>query len=340
MRNLSPEHAVGARTAFSDTGGASTAEIWERRTRGRSIAFAAALTGVDMFSLRNFLTISLAASDEAAEMLKQMEHVFRTLTTTIATESERCILSVRGPILWSETITARANALGNEDVFVCGTSSRSFDTVENRFLVSALESISKAERVLRSPEIVTSLPDEVCERARSAALLARKWRNGPRLADVPARRLTARDAARLRGSRRLARLTSVVAFSDRQSEPLDVPAVIDMSDEWTRRYHDFVLWVASEVATQIRLPGRLTCFEGGIWAGPISFRHPLSSGGTPAGLAIRGIPLLPPSGVVDGSPWQSDLPSGGIVVSSKRDVERLMQRLAGPATGSGRQRPL
>ncbi|MGB6059439.1 MAG: hypothetical protein WBF71_14370 [Microthrixaceae bacterium] len=338
---MSPETAVGSRTAFSDTGGASTADIWERRARGsRSIAFAAALTGVDMFSLRNLLTISLAASDEAEEMLKQMEHIFRTLTTTISTESERCILSVRGPILWSETITARANALGNEDVFVCGTSSRSFDTVENRFLVAALESIAKAERVLRSPETVTSLPEEVCERARNAAMLAKKWRDGPRLADVAARRLTARDTARLRGSRRLARLASVVAFFDHQSDPLEAQAVIDMSDEWTRRYHDFVLGVATEVATHIRLPGRLTCFEGAVWAGPISFRHPSASGDAPAGLAIRGIPLLPPAGVVDGSPWQSDLPPGGIVVSSKRDIARLMQRLAEPATGSGRQRPL
>lgn len=293
-----------------------------------------------MFSLRNSLSISLAASDEADEMLNQMEYVFRTLTTTTATDSERCILSVRGPILWSETITARANALGNEDVFVCGTSSRSFDTVENRFLVAALESIANAGRVLRSPETVTSLPEDVCERARNAALRARKWRNEPRLADVPARRLTTRDAARLRGSRRLARLASVVAFCDRQSEPLEGQAVLDMCDDWTRRYHDFVLWVASEVATQTRLPARLTCFEGGLWAGPISFRHPSASGGTPAGLAIRGIPLLPPAGLVDGSPWQSELPSGGIVVSSKRDVERLMQRLAGPATKSGRQRPL
>jgi hypothetical protein len=75
-----------------------------------------------------------------------MELRIRTLPTTVATSSERCVNSVRGPIMWAETITARANALGNDDVFVCMTTARSFDTVENQLLVEALDSIAAASR--------------------------------------------------------------------------------------------------------------------------------------------------------------------------------------------------
>lgn len=333
MRNLLLE------SELDEDLGAATAEIWGRRTRGtRSIAFAAALTGVEMLWLRDYFSILLAASKESAKLLDDMEFLFRTLTTTVETGSERCILSVRGPVLWSETITARANSLGNEDVFVCGISSRSFDTVENRFLVTALESIARAERVLRNPEMVPSISEETRERAREAAKQAKRWRNGPRLVGVSAKHLTSRETARLRGSRRLARMASVVAVGEREADPFEAHDVVAMSDEWTCRYHKFVMWVAGEVATLTRLPAKLTCFEGGIWAGPISFRHPLAPGGTPAGLAIRGVPLLPPSGVIEGSPWESELPTGGIVISSKRDIERLMGRLDGPATSSIGQR--
>ncbi len=339
-----PEAAVpGAANpdSVTSTDGASTAQIWERRTRGsRSVPFAAALTGMDPLVLRNFVSISLAASREATELLAHMEFLFRTLTTTIATESERCVLSVRGPVLWSETITARANALGNEDVFVCGASSRSFDTVENRVLVEALEDIARARKVLRNPDLVTSLSEDVQRRAAVAAEEAAAWRNGPRLSEVSGRRLSSRDVTRMKGSRRLARMATVMALRERHAEPFAVDDVIAMSDPWTRELHDFALWVVSEVADHIRLPARLTYFEGGIWTGPISFRHPAAAGGAPAGLAIRGIPLLPPSSRFEAAPWKSGFPKGGVVVSSKRDVARIVGRMGAIATASGPQRPL
>lgn len=329
MRNSLPE---------SGFPGESTATIWDRRTRGtRSVAFAAALTGVESSLIRSHLSVSLAASDEAAELLDRMEFLFRTLTTTIASESERCILSVRGPVLWSETITARANALGNEDVFVCATSKRSFDTVENRVLVAALDAIAGATRALQDPDSIM-LPGATLERAEQAARLAKKWRSGPRLAEVSGSSLSSRDTARLRGSRRMSRMAAVLAVIERQAEPFEAAEIIDMSDTWTRRYHDFVLWAIAEISGHVRLPSKLTCFEGGIWAGPVSFRHPSAMGGTPSGLAFRGIPLLPPSDLLDGAPWELKLPTSGIVASSRRDIERLMGRLSGAATSAGYQR--
>ena len=102
-------------------------------------------------------------------------------------EAERCINSVRGPVLWSETITARANALGNEDVFVCSITNRSFDTVENRLLVSALDAIARADRALRGPT-GDKVPDEDAARISAVAREAASWRAHPRLKDVRSRR--------------------------------------------------------------------------------------------------------------------------------------------------------
>lgn len=337
-----PDEAAASGAATSGAAGVSTAEIWSRRTRGsHTVAFATSLTGISASKLNNFVSVSLAASDEASRLLDDMESLFRTMATTIGTQSERCVNSIRGPVLWAETITARANALGNDDVFVCGTSSRSFDTVENRVLAAALESIAKAEKVLRGPgRDDVALPDDVCERALRSAMLAKKWRNGPRLAEVSTRRLSGREMAHLKGSRRLARMSAVVAVRDRQAEPFEPSHIVEMSDSWTREFHDFVVSTVAELSKHMRLPHKLTCFEGAIWAGPVSFRHPAAAGGAPVGLALRGIPLLPPSSVTEGSPWEGELPAGGILVTSKRDVERIAGRVGKLAAVGGPQRLL
>jgi hypothetical protein len=128
--NSSPESAIAA---LRDDAGRATAQLWDRRARGtHAVSYAAALIGGDVATLSDALSITLAASPEATTLLDGMELRIRTLPTGVDTHPERCIYSVRGPILWSEPITARANALGNEDVFVCSHTSRSFDTVENR----------------------------------------------------------------------------------------------------------------------------------------------------------------------------------------------------------------
>ena len=148
-------------------------------------SYAAALIGDDVATLTDAVSITLAASPEAAALLDGMEFRVRTLPTTVHTSAERCVNSVRGPILWSETITARANALGNDDVFVCSTTSRSFDTVENRVLVGALEAIARAGRALRGPT-GQKVPSDAAEQIASAAEEAANWRQHPRLVDIRA----------------------------------------------------------------------------------------------------------------------------------------------------------
>lgn len=323
--------------AVDGADGSATASLW--RARGRSshaIASAAALIGSDIARLTDAVSIAIAASPEATALLDGMELRVRTLPTGVTTTPERCVFSVRGPVMWSETITARANALGNEDVFVCSITSRSFDTVENRVLVAALETIARAGRALRSDTGAKVDPREAA-RIGAVAAEAARWRSHPRLAGVQGGRLRGRDLSRLRGGHRLARMAPVLSIRNRVSEPFVDEDLVGLADPWTRRYHAFVLRVLDILGRSVRLPATMSLSDGGLWWGTVSWRHPAASGGTPPGLCYRGIPLLPPADVVEGAPWATAVPAEGVRLFSGDDVERLGERLG--AGSPGRRTP-
>jgi hypothetical protein len=279
------------------SGPEATAELWRRRPRGvPALAAATALTGIDLARLADATAIALAASPEARTLLDGMELRIRTLTTTVRTRVERCIHEVRGPIRWSETITARANALGNEDVFVCSSASRSFDTAENRALVGALEEVARAGRAMQGP--VGALLDPLTRRrVERVAADAAAWRADRRLAGVRAVRLDARERARLRSGHRLARLGPVLAISARVAEPFESEDVAGLCDQATHGYHATVLDVAEHSTNE---PWRQV--EGHWCAGPVTFRHPNLVDGT--GLRLDGRAVVPHDDRIDRAPWR------------------------------------
>jgi hypothetical protein len=318
----------------------ATERLWRRRALGApALPYASALIGIDQHELRSAVALSLAVSDEARELLDGMELRVRTLTTGVHTDAERCVNSVRGPVLWAETITARANALGNDDVFVCQTSTRSFDTVENRVLVDALETLAGAARALDTGAGSKLDPDSVA-RVREVAAEAASWRQHPRLAGVRGGRLRPRDRARLRGGHRLARLAAVMAVRERARDPFVAEDVGGLADDATRRYHDFAEGLVAEMQRRHLVPGVLSCSDGGLWSGALAWRHPAVDGGAVAGLSYRGIPLLPPPAVLEGAPWVERVPGDGVLIGAPEDVERLLERLSarGPSRRRGPQR--
>ena len=305
----------------------ATARLWRRRARGsHAIAYAAALIGDDIATLTDAVSISLAASEEASRLLDGMELRIRTLPTTVETHPERCIYSVRGPILWSETLTARSSAAG-EDVFVCSTTARSFDTVENRILASALDAIARAGRALRGPT-GDKVKGTEAERIAGIAAEAASWRAHPRLEGVKGGRLSSRDMARLRGGHRMSRMAPVLAVRARVAEPFVAEDLEGLADPWTRAYHRHVVTVLDALTRRVQLPADSSCSDGGIWSGVASWRHPNALGGTPAGLCYRGIPLLPPEHVIEGAPWAAAVPTDGVRVHGEQDVQRLLDRLS------------
>lgn len=309
-----------------DDDGVATAELWARRARGApAIPSAAALIGGDVTSMLDAVSISLASSSEATDLLDGMELRIRTLPTSVETGAERCVFSVRGPILWSETITARANALGNEDVFVCSTSSRSFDTVENRELAGALDSIARAGRALLGP-IGAKVDAGAAARISAVAAEAASWRAHPRLSGVRGGRLSARERARLRNGHRSARMAPVLAVRARVAEPFVAEDLVGLADPWTRRYHELV----RRVLHVIDGPDGSSTFSvsaGGLWFGQLSWRHPQTEGDTPAGLCYRGVPLLGPDRLIADAPWYDRVPTDGVRIVDDADVERLLERM-------------
>jgi hypothetical protein len=318
----------------------ATAELWRRRADhgAPAIHCAAALIGTDQALLADAVAISLAGSPEATVLLDGMETRIRTLKTGVASTVERCVASIRGPVLWAETITARANSLGNDDVFVCAAAERSFDIVENRVLVAALEAIARAGRALRGP-LGERVPVDEAARITAVAAEAQRWRDHPRLADLRGGRLTGRDMARLRGGHRLARMAAVTAIRDRVTEPFHPEDLADLADGTTRAYHRLVLTALDVVAARGLANGELTFADDAVRSEGLSFRHPALGGSPGGGLAYRGVALLPPPDQIEGAPWHDDLPSKGITISCAADVERLLDRLAERERLRGRSAP-
>jgi hypothetical protein len=136
----------------------------------------------------------------------------------------------------------------------------------------------------------------------------------------------------------MARLANVLAIRARVAEPFVAEDLVGLSDVWTRHYHAFVVHVLEVLSRSIRLPATLSVSDGGIWCGAVSWRHPEASGGTPAGLSYRGIPLLPPPRLIDDAPWAASLPSDGVRILSGDDIGRLGERMSrrgtsGPPAG-------
>jgi len=86
--------------------------------------------------------------------------------------------------------------------------------------------------------------------------------------------------------------------------------------------------VLEVLGRSIRLPGTFSVSDGGLWCSSVSWRHPQSDGGTPAGLCYRGIPLLPPQQLIEGAPWSDAVPSDGVRIMSGDDVGRLGERMS------------
>lgn len=296
-----------------------TEQLWLRRSpRSAAVPSAAALTGVDTRLLRQATAIAVASSPEAAALLEGMEYRIRTLPTTVETSAERCVNSVRGPVMWAETITARANALGNDDVFVCMTTRRSYDRIENQLLLDALSSIAAAGRALDG-HLGERVETDDAERIRAVAHRAETWCSDSRFAGIRPGRLTGRAAARVRGGHRRAAMAPVLAVRRRTLEPFAPADLVGLADEWTRRLHR----TASRVLDALERPRTLTLSDGGLWCRSLSFRHPAATGGGPAGLAFRGVPVLPPPEDVAGAPWESSMPTDGVRVPADADAETI-----------------
>ncbi len=115
-------------------------EIWNRLSRPFDVVstMSALIGSADPTSVGQMIGAEVATSlPEAEALLDAMPKadpvpgdIKRCRPRPSAAWAASC-----GPVLWSETMSARASSFGDEGLFVCKTPSRAYDIDENRVLV-------------------------------------------------------------------------------------------------------------------------------------------------------------------------------------------------------------
>lgn len=262
--------------------GGATAELWLHRDRRiPAVAAAVAVTGLPVPLIEDAARVSFALSCEFEALVEGIPERMRQLPSVLEDNPQRCVHSVRGPVMWSETMTARANSFGDEDVFVCRSVRRSFDCAENRLLVWLLERGSSAGRLLRRQSGTSGIAERMdpgeLRRAEEIGARARASLNTPRLAGIPARSPNRTELSRMRRTRAVGAETSVLLTARaRARQPFTAEELASLCDGATAGMHEGVL-EAFRAAGGAHFT--FDCSRNTISCGGVGWRHPCSAGG-------------------------------------------------------------
>jgi len=259
----------------------ATIELWNRLARPFDPSGAVeAFTGLHHSAARQLVGASLATSNEANELLDRMHDIVRSLAVATTSSPTRTSGEVRGPVLWSETASARAASPGAGDVFICASPVKAYDTDENRVLVSALSAIRQAARAA-DPTGHASGVDDI-RRARRNGTRAIRALEHRTLASVPLRPPTARALRKARTGQRARNYRFAVAVIERSADPVDVGEVVARCDEHMQGQHRLFLALADRLGeSTVRVEA------GTLRAGPVrSVPTRRASGGMPSGVLL------------------------------------------------------
>ncbi|CAB5063542.1 MAG: hypothetical protein F2942_02225 [Actinobacteria bacterium] len=255
-----------------------TAAVWSRRVPGSDSALCiSALLGLPGDQAEDIVSVTVAGSDSAWDFLVQLDLSLSSMKVSSEHVAQHCVNSVRGSVLWSETITARASALGNEDIFVCSVPSRSFDTPANRWLAASAFSLSRAESALLrlSPDVVEAMNTNR-EHIERVADLASQRRSDKRLAGVRAELPSVRERWRLQRNRRSSQLAPLFKLEEFSLDPFARPSkLLDaLTDSATSQHHTELLRLVMEEEAETGQIQELRYTGAGLEIGKWRFLHP------------------------------------------------------------------
>jgi hypothetical protein len=216
----------------------SAERIWARLARPFDpVRAAEAMLGMGHGTVRTVAASLHATSPEVIALLFQMPVTLRSLGVATTNRSERCHGEIRGPVQWSETMSARGATAGALDLFVCTTTARAYDTPENRILVSALRSIVDAGRDVERGSPLTTAPAgyDLARHARRNASLAVRYLDHRALSGVQPRKPTTKEIARVRASKRARTYLPAITVLERADETIGPLDVEGLADARTRR---------------------------------------------------------------------------------------------------------
>jgi hypothetical protein len=177
------------------------------RTDDEIILNASALLQMPSTEVRTLAQLQFVLSNEVADLLADMPRIVRRLTTTSRRETEMSVTRVRGPIVWSETFSARA-ATGLPHVYVTAPAKRAFDTPENHLLRFSLATVAQfGRRTGWHRASGVGVGAEVRRRVNEAA----RWLSVRSLAEIPTTPISAATLSRVRSSRRRRNYRSAIS---------------------------------------------------------------------------------------------------------------------------------
>ena len=276
-----------------DSGGHPVDRIWARLRRPLDTpAVLEALVGLPSRAARQLVSASIAGSDEAAALLAVMPALIRELSISTMAVPERVVGQIRGPVLWSETLSARSASAGDPSLFVCATVARAYDTPETRLLAAALSMIARGARDVERLRQPGRQEPPLFTTARRHGDAAQRFLDHRALTGVRRDRIARRPLARLQHDPRRRAYRPVADMLARASEPLDPVNVRVYCDARTVGLHDLLLATADHLARRgVRLPPFLVA-DHALVAGPVRFRHPGHPGvGSDAGVSVGTVRL-------------------------------------------------
>lgn len=250
-------------------------DLWWRLARPFDAASTiGAITGLPPKELDRLLGLAVATSAEADRLIEEFPHTIRSLATSMQTHAERCVGELRGPVLWSETISARAASFGNPDVYICSTPSRAYDVEENQVLVWALVRVHEAAEAAQA-ETAAVVDESLQRHAWRNGVAAGRFAEHPSLAHVARRLPGPRAFKKIRTGKKRKAYEPALAVLDRLAEPLAPAEVRALCDDRTEALHELLMRIvhALEVRTDNRLP-EFRIEHGGLYSGPLQFHHP------------------------------------------------------------------
>lgn len=255
--------------------------LWRRLARPYNLVqVIPAICGVPGAHVADLINLHLGLCREAGALVDSATDLLRHLTSTSQTKLERCVGAVRGPVHWAETLTARANGLGADDVFVCGTPTRSFDTPENQILLGALSLVSRAGTMLDTAAAAGLSPEQVAI-ISSRAAQARSLLRHHMLREVRRGRPNERTVTRARNGRHATTYGPALAMIARRHEPVRPVELSAWCDARTIGQHRALALVMIAVQKRGLAVPQLRVSGTEIVAGVIRYRNHLMP--TPSG---------------------------------------------------------
>lgn len=311
-------------------------DLWSRLNRPFDvIRTVSAITGLSNNVVGQLVGTAIAASPEADRLLDELPRTIRSLATSMQTQTERCKGELRGPVLWSETMSARASSFGDPDLYVCTTPSRAYDIDENRVLVTALLEVRNASKDATENIPTKQQEDPLLRHVKRNGNDAARFVEHPSLQKVSRDRPKARAIKRTRSGKKSKVYEPALEMLDRASNPLGAEDVRSWCDHRTRLQHQVLMGVVNRLErTGNRLP-EFRSERGALYSGPVQYYHGRLLGDRThlSGVVIGSLLVDVPDRITDPDRARAEAAlqarAGGrntFVVMEEADLDRAVER--------------